>query len=40
MKLSECEFTEEEIIKIRYLAKLFNCKRMFIDNIKLDIPVK
>lgn len=34
MKLEDCGFTQEEILKIRFIANLFNCQKMTIENIK------
>lgn len=33
MNITDCGFTDEEIEKIRYLAKLFNCQKMTIEDI-------
>lgn len=34
MRLEECGFNEEEVEKIRYLARLFKCAKMTIEDIK------
>lgn len=33
MTLEECNFTYEEIIKIRKIAIMFNCSKMTIEDI-------
>lgn len=35
LKLEDCGFTDEEIIKIRLIAKIFKCQKMTIEDIKI-----
>lgn len=30
MRLEDCGFTDEEVLRIKMMAKIFNCQRMFI----------